>query len=210
MAVKNVVILTGSCKRKKSNSEVIAEHLKKLFCGYSIDTEIINARIVIKEDSYADLFQRVSEADLFIIISPLYVDTISHELTAVVEAFFQKEQEEPGAFAGKKFAALSHGGFFGAEHHQVSMDILRDFAGELGMDCLGTLNATGTSIFEGKPLAEAKFLSRHVRKAAPLLIKALAAGNEVPARAKRIMRRKMVPLPLPLVISAANKQLQRE
>jgi NAD(P)H-dependent FMN reductase len=210
MAVKNVVILTGSCKRKISNSEVIADHIKELFAEHSVDAEVVNARTVIKENSYTDLFERVAEADLFFIVSPLYVDTISHELTVIFEAFYKKEQQQPGCFSGIKFAALSHGGFFGEEHHRVSMDILRSFAEEMQLECLGTLNATGTSIFDGKPLTEVKFFSRHVRKAAPLLVKALSAGREVPAHAKRTMRRKMIPLPLPLVIAAANRQMARE
>lgn len=129
----------------------------------------------------------VRQADLLILSSPLYVDSLPAPTIAALEALADKA-------AGKKMAAILNCGFPEPFHNTTALKICRQFARKAGCNWLGgiSLSMGGFSLGKG--------LSRRVRISMKLAAQALAQGEMIPDRAVHLAARKPIPKWLYLLI----------
>jgi len=136
---------------------------------------------------WGKLESAVKEADLLILSSPLYVDSLPAPTIAALEFLADKA-------AGKKMAAILNCGYPEPFHNATALKICRQFARRAGCTWLGgmSLSMSGFSLGKG--------LSRRVRISVKLAAKALAQGEVIPDRAAQLAARKPIPKWLYLLI----------
>jgi hypothetical protein len=172
---------------------------------------MMRANRCLRDAGLARLLQTVDDVDLFVLASPLYVDSLPYLVTRCLEriadhrAGVRSQAADAGVpgtgcvgswskpARGPRFLAILNCGFPEAEHNRVALDICRAFARRAGLEWAGGLALGGGEAIPQTPLAEAGALVRHVREALDLTAVALLAGAPVPERAVELMARPLVP-----------------
>lgn len=136
---------------------------------------------------WGKLESAVRQADLLILSSPLYVDSLPAPTIAALEALADNA-------AGKRMAAILNCGFPEPFHNTTALKICRQFARRAGCTWLGgmSLSMGGFSLGKG--------LSRRVRISMKLAAQALAQGEAIPDRAVHLAARKPIPKWLYLLV----------
>lgn len=191
-APKRVLLLVGSPKGSGSTSEALGTYLLEQLEGQGVETEV--ARIVPflrSEEGRNKLLHSVAGADLLILASPLYADSLPSGVTRLFEIIGAEGKEKPG-FSGTGFAAVINCGFPEARQCDTAIAICRCFAKEAGMEWMGGLVLGGGESIGGRPLREAGGVARNARKALDLAAAALAGGRQVPDEAVSLMAKQTV------------------
>jgi hypothetical protein len=198
-APRSALLLVGSPKPGSSASLSLGQYLLDRLADAGLSTEAMTARKAVKSPAAArELCAAVDAADLLILSSPLYVDSLP---APVVEAFetiaeHRRHAVDTGSSAGDAspaFAALVQSGFPEARHNDVALAISRNFARAAGLDWLGGLAVGAGGMIDGRPLAETGGVMRHRRRALDLAAEALAAGRPIPDEAVTLMARLPIP-----------------
>ncbi len=136
---------------------------------------------------WGKLESAVERADLLILSSPLYVDSLPAPTIAALEVLADKA-------AGKKLAVILNCGFPEPFHNTTALKICRQFARRAGCTWLGGMvpSMGGFSLGKG--------LSRRVRISMGLAAQALARGEAIPDKAVHLAARKPIPKWLYLLI----------
>ena len=191
-APKRVLLLVGSPKGSGSTSEALGTYLLEQLEGQGVETEV--ARIVPflrSEEGRNKLLHSVAGADLLILASPLYADSLPSGVTRLFEIIGAEGKEKPG-FSGTGFAAVINCGFPEARQCDTAIAICRCFAKEAGMEWMCGLALGGGESIGGRPLREAGGVARNARKALDLAAAALAGGRQVPDEAVSLMAKQTV------------------
>ncbi|MGZ8439881.1 MAG: NAD(P)H-dependent oxidoreductase [Candidatus Deferrimicrobiaceae bacterium] len=191
-APKRVLLLVGSPKGSASTSEALGTYLLEQLEGQGGATEV--ARIVPSlrfEEGRNKLLHSVASADLLLLASPLYADSLPSGVTRLFEIIGAEGKEEPG-FSGTGFAAVINCGFPEARQCDTAIAICRCFAKEAGMEWMGGLALGGGESIGGRPLREAGGVARNARKALDLAAAALAGGRQVPDEVVSLMAKQTV------------------
>jgi multimeric flavodoxin WrbA len=186
-APKRVLLLVGSPKGSGSTSEALGSYLLELLEGQGVETEV--ARIVPSlrsDESRNRLLHELAGADLLILASPLYADSLPSGVTRLFE-FIGTEGKERSGFSRTGFAAIINCGFPEARQCDTAIAICRCFAKEAGMEWMGGLALGGGESIGGRPLREAGGVARNARKALDMAAAALSTGRLVPDEAVFLM-----------------------
>lgn len=190
--LKRVLLLVGSPKGSGSTSEALGTYLLDHLEGEGVETEV--ARIIPSlrsEEGRNKLLDAVAGADLLILASPLYADSLPSGVTRLFEIIGAEGKERPG-FSGTRFAAVINCGFPEARQCDTAVAICRCFAKEAGMAWMGGLSLGGGESIGGRPLQEAGGVARNARKALDLASAALSEGRRVPDEAVSLMAQQTI------------------
>jgi multimeric flavodoxin WrbA len=176
----SALLLVGSPRGRASVSWSLAAHLGLLLAerGLAVATERI--------DSCG-----LRQADLLVLATPLYVDSLPAPVTAFLEALARQRAIAPAPRT--RFLAIVNCGFPEAVHNDTALAICRQFAEQASLDWVGGLGLGAGGMFAGKPLAELGGRARPLRQALALTADAVAAGRAVPEEARRLVAKLPIP-----------------
>jgi hypothetical protein len=198
---KQVLLLVGSAKRPRSNSEALGSYLcRRLEAeGYRCETLLLG-RAERSAGGRAELLAATDRAGLVILAFPLYVDSLPYLVIQAMERIAAHRRGREGGQpqggngrAAQRFCALANCGFPEAQHNDVALAICRRFAAEAGFGWAGGLALGGGEALGGQSPAERGGMARGVVQALDLAATALARGEEVPPQAVQAMARPLIP-----------------
>ena len=192
---KTALFLIGSAKPAgASTSEALATYLAQRLEQQDVATATMYvARAMRTETRVQELLQAVDAVDLLVLAFPLYVDTLPYLATEALERIAAHRQVQPPP-APAAFLAIANCGFPEAQHNTTALAICLQFAGEAGFAWVGGLALGAGGAINGRPLAEAGGMARHVVQALDLAAAALVAGQPAPQEAVTLLARPLMPL----------------
>ena len=192
-AVCRVLLLTGSPAAASSTSASLGGYLLERLTAQGIGTETVHIYKAQKTtDGFSALLASMSAADLVVLASPLYVDSLPAPVIRALERIASTRAAGSPAERAR-FAAIVNGGFPEVWHNFVAIDICRLFARDAGFDWAGGLPLGGGGMVGGRPLPTLGGRARHLVRALDLTASALGAGRPVPAPAVDLFSRKSIP-----------------
>jgi hypothetical protein len=133
----------------------------------------------------------VAAADLFVLVTPLYVDALPALATRALECVARARAD---AATSGRFALIVNCGFPEAEHNRTALRIARHFAASAGYEWAGGLPLGGGGALDlAVPLDAQHGPAEHVKKALDLAAPSLAQGDAIPPAA--IERMAASPMP---------------
>ncbi len=190
--VKRALLLVGSPRNQKSNSNSLGTYLFDRLNARGIRTEIIYCyKLLRSSDRMEELIDAVNSADLVVLAFPLYVDSLPAPLIGVLEhiASARKGRETGNQF----FASIANCGFPEAAHTKIALRICESFAQQAGFEWAGSLSLGGGEVIGGIPLVQGGGRTFRIRKSLNLAAKALAMGKAIPKQAQDIMEKPFIP-----------------
>jgi len=172
-APMHALLLVGSPKGLKRGSSarlggLLFDHLAKT--GINIESSHIHASFRSRDSQ--SLRRAVTGADLVVLATPLYVDSLPAPVIWAMEQLSAEELPERLRAHPRRFAALINCGFPEPSQNATCAGICQQFAQSVGFEWAGALTL-GTA---GAP-------TRRVRRAIELAAVALAAGGVIPEEA---------------------------
>lgn len=144
------------------------------------------------------LASAVDAARLVILAAPVYADCLPAPVVRAME--FLAEPPASGD-PSRLFAAVIVCGFPEASHTESALDICRLFARQAGLAWAGGLGVGGAGALGGKSLAGAGRIGANIRQALDRAAEALARGLPVPAEARELAARPLMPTRLYLALA---------
>jgi hypothetical protein len=185
-----ILLLVGSAKAAgRSTSEALACYLADRFKagGAVVSMLPVNRSRRAAED--ARLVAAVDAADLFMLVTPLYVDSLPYLVTRSLEIIAGRERRR----ADQQLAAVINCGFPEANHCRTALAILECFARRAGFEWAGGLALGGGGSIDGRRLDQLGGMTRNVRTGLDLAVEALLRGESVPDAAIARLAKPMMP-----------------
>jgi NAD(P)H-dependent FMN reductase len=191
MTIARAILLVGSAKPAgTSTSEALGRFLFARLAERGVATTVLFVDRAPTPRAAHQLAAAVADANLFVLATPLYVDSLPYLVTRTLEDL---ARSSPAARAGCAFAALINCGFPEAEHCRTALDIARAFAARAGFKWAGGLALGEGGAIDGRPPEELGGLTKRVRAALDLTAAALAEGRPVPPAAIEQLAHRMMP-----------------
>lgn len=192
-AERHAFLLVGSPRRGKSTSAALGRYLGDRLAehGWWMGRAFLYG-LIGNAERERDLVRTLSEVDLVVLATPLYVDSLPAVVTRFLELWARDiaDRTDPPR---PSLTAILNCGFPEAEHNRVALAICRRFAHETGLGWRRGLALGGGEAFGGRELGQVGGMARHARHALDLAAAALAAGDHVPDAAIELMARSFVP-----------------
>jgi hypothetical protein len=143
---------------------------------------------------------KLDSADLVVLASPLYVDSLPAPLTAALETVAAHREEVP---TRARFAAIANCGFPEAAHNATALAICAEFARQSGLSWAGALAlGGGEGIVHGIPLDQLDGRAIPLKTSLEMTAEALVVGQAVPQAAVDLMAKPIIPAWLYLLSGA--------
>lgn len=193
MTSHRIVLLIGSAKPTgRSTSEALARHLADRFEKAGAAVSLIPVNRSRRAAGDERLLAAVNGSDLFMLATPLYVDSLPYLVTRALEIVAAGRERRPN----QRFAALINCGFPEAEQCRTALAILECFARRTGFIWAGGLALGGGASIDGRPLARLGGMARSLRAALDQAADALVQGEPVPRSAVAQLAKPMMPAAL--------------
>jgi hypothetical protein len=191
MTIARAVLLVGSAKPAgTSTSEAVGRYLCARLAERGVATKVLFVGRSPRANAEAKLSAALAEADLFVLATPLYVDSLPY---LVIRALEHVARASSPRRPQCHFAALINCGFPEAEQCQTALDIARAFARRTGLAWAGGLALSEGGAIDGRPLEELGGFGRQVRAALDCAAAALSDGRPVPSTASEQLARRLMP-----------------
>ena len=193
MSGGRVLFLVGSARpRGESTSEALGRHVLRQLEAGGMESDVRYVSHCRGDEALAELAAAVDAADIFLLATPVYVDSLPYLVTLALEriAAAREALSEPRPV---RFLAITNCGFPEAVHTEVPRAICRAFARRARLECAGTLGLGGGEALRGRAPDRMGWLARHVTRSLDLAAEALLAGRPVPDKAVELMARPLVP-----------------
>lgn len=162
-----------------STSQAIWAYLKPLLEGGDADVQVVAATDFVRGGALAQAAeQRCADADLLLVIGPLYWDSLPYPGLLALE-HIHAERQKSGLRPARLMAVMSCG-FAEPEQFRFAFGLLREFAREAGYTWAGGLPVGGGGAINGRALERLGALTRPLRQAIDMGVPALLAGGVLP------------------------------
>ena len=179
MTIGRAVLLVGSAKPSgTSTSESLGRYLLNRIADRGVVTTVLHVNRSAAGHDDDRLVAALAQANLFIVATPLYVDSLPYLVTRTFESLARlgpSVRDQPCAFV-----ALVNCGFPEAEHCATALEIARAFARRAGFVWAGGFALGEGGAIDGRSLEDCRGLARHLRHALDVSAAALADGLPVP------------------------------
>lgn len=193
MTTKEVLMLVGS-PRPRSSSVSLGNYLCGRLGERGWEVSSVRAReATALPEGMAQLFESVAGADLVLLTTPLYVDSLPAPLIRILEELGQRRQGQTPD-KEQQLTAIINCGFPEARHNKTALAICRVFARHAGFAWAGGLALGGGEMLGQKPLEQAGGVAQGIRRSLDLAAAALAEGKPIPAEATDLMAKPAVPV----------------
>jgi hypothetical protein len=190
---RRALLLVGSAKPfGASTSESLGCHLLDRLLDAGVAGQMLFASRVRDNRQTALLLSAVDRADLLVLTSPLYVDSLPHLVVRALERIsaHRRGQRSPSRC---RFLAILNCGFPEASQCATALEICRVFSDQAGFEWAGGLALGGGEAIHGQQLSAAGGIARHVIDALDLASAALLSESVVPERAVQLMAAPSMP-----------------
>jgi len=189
---RRALLLVGSPHGKQSTSHALGEHLLNQLSAKAVETRTVLLQTAIASaERTAELLAHVEDADLVVLASPLYVDSLP---STTIEALQRIAESRAGSFGRKRLMAILNCRFPESFHNDVALSQCQIFARKAGMEWAGGLSlGGGQGMVSGRPLREIK---AHARSAIQVLDQTaahLARGAALPPEVQKPWNRPLLP-----------------
>jgi hypothetical protein len=205
---KRALLLVGSPRGARSNSESLGAYLLEQFRERGLETEKLRIYALLKSDeSWGKLLGAVDRAGIIALAAPLYADSAPSGVIRAMELILEARRGQEGP---KKpwFVAIVNCGFPEARQSETALRIYRRFAAEAGLQWAGGLALGGGEAIGRRPLDKTGRMLRHVRRSLDLTADALAEGRSVPDEAVAFMAKPVIPKWLYLLVGGISWRVQ--
>jgi multimeric flavodoxin WrbA len=190
LRTRRAAFLVGSAKIEGTSlSENLARSLAERMKREGVDVEIHFATDFVHDGKAAMTVRAIVQADLFVLVTPLYVDAVPALATRALELVAKARPA-----AGARFVAIVNCGFPEPEQTRTAMRIARTFADAAGYHWAGGLPlGGGGAVKPDVPLDQQHGAAGHVKRALDAAALALVLGADVPADALELMIAPAIP-----------------
>lgn len=184
------LLLVGSPRGKRSTSYSAGSYLlDKLKGEEGVETESLNIQASLKgREGQENLLARIDEADIVILASPLYVDSLPAAVIRLMEMIGARERMKE-----QTFAVIVNCGFPEPSHNDTAVAIVRRFALEAGFNWAGAIAFGQGGVVGARPLNEHGGPTQWISKALALAAQALRESREIPEEARELLRKPFIP-----------------
>ncbi len=190
---RSALLLVGSGKREPSNSEALGRYLLERMEEQGWDTETLHIQRSLAEDSeMRKVVDGANRTNLLILSFPLHWDSLPAAVIRALE-IIDSHRNEAGTPTGQRIMAISNCGFPEARQNATALENCRLFSRDAGFQWAGGLALGGGESLGGKSLPSLGGRTRNIRKALDLTALALDCGEPVPAKAVKLMGKKLYP-----------------
>ena len=202
---RRALLLVGSPRCEKSNSEAIAAYLMEQLRKRGIAWNRAYAyRLTCAAEGREKLLNDVDAADILVLASPLYIDSIPSFTIKAMELIDEHRRSTKSPKQQKLFVIINNG-FPEPAQNQTALAIYRRFALESGIEWAGGAGVGWGAAIDGRPLDTMGGMVRNLKKGLELAAAALAGNTQVPNKAEELMSKPFMPLFLAkLMISVAG------
>jgi hypothetical protein len=192
MTIARAVLLVGSAKPAgQSTSESLARYLAARLEAGGTATRILPVNRTRKAAEDLRLFAALADADLFMLVTPLYVDSLPYLVTRTLEVVAaDRELSSPRPCL---FVPVINCGFPEARQCATALAITRRFAQQAGFTWRGGLAIGEGGAIDGRRLEDLGGMARQLRAGLDLAASALLRGEPVPAEAVARVAKPMMP-----------------
>jgi multimeric flavodoxin WrbA len=189
---RRALLLVGSSRGDASVSAAITLYLAGLLLERRVEVKTVAIHRQLFEDAeLRGLTRAVSGADVVVLASPLYMDSLPAPVTEALQVVARTRRlARPSR---PRFLAIINCGFPEAVHTDTGLAICRQWASAAGLDWIGGLGIGGAGMLEGKPIAELSGRARTLTQSLALAADSVARGLVVPEEALRLARTPSVP-----------------
>jgi multimeric flavodoxin WrbA len=191
--IKRALLLIGSPKTRKSNSNSLGGYLFDRLGSHSIQTETVYLHTTVRSpDKMKVLLESIDGADLVALAFPLYEDTLPSPVIDVLEqiATHRKSGEQNHR---PLFTAIVNCGFPEAHHNANALAICATFAKQARLQWVGGLSLGGGEQIGGRPLMEVGGQTIGIRKALDQAAEALVKGQTIPKTTQELISKPVIP-----------------
>jgi multimeric flavodoxin WrbA len=190
--VRSAALLVGSAKIKgTSASENLARALGARLQAAGVQVQLHFVTEFLHEANATAAAQAIIAADLFVLVTPLYVDALPALATHALETIAKLRPHKQGF---DRFVSIINCGFPEPEQTRTALHITQHFATCAGYHWAGALPLGGGGVVDpSSPLDEQHGPVEHVKQALDLAAVALAHGDNVPAEALEAMIKTPMP-----------------
>jgi multimeric flavodoxin WrbA len=182
---RRALLLVGSPRPKRSTSAALGAYLAGRLEAAGVPAHLLNVLAVLEEPGgWRRLETAIGGADLLVLLTPLYVDSLPAPLTRVLELLAAKPLLPPG---GGRVVGIVNSGFPEAVQCTAALAICRLFAEAVGRSWAGGLALGAGAAIDGRALEDTGKMGAKVRRSLELAAVALACGGSVPAEATERM-----------------------
>ena len=191
---RNVLLLVGSAKQPgRSTSESLGGYLGRRIATHGWGMQTLYVHQALRTAARTRVLLKAADtADLIVLASPLYVDSLPYLVTAALERIAAHRTGATSQPAGR-FMALINCGFPEAAHNDVALAICRQFARSAMLEWAGGLSMGEGGVIHGLSLDERGGIAASVRHALDLTADALAVGLPIPQEAVEILAKPLIP-----------------
>jgi NAD(P)H-dependent FMN reductase len=191
MTIQRAVVLVGSAKPAgTSTSEARARELCARLAARGVVTTVRFVGRSPQSHAERKLVAALADADLFVLATPLYVDSLPYLVTRALEHVARSPLPRKTPC---RFVAMINCGFPEAEQCRTALDIARAFARRAGLEWAGGLALSQGGAIDGRPLEELGGLAKRLRAALDTAAAELAEGRPVPAAAVEQVAHRLMP-----------------
>jgi hypothetical protein len=176
----------------ESTSEAVGRYLLERLESEGVTSQLFYASRVRKEERAALLSEAVGTADLFVLSSPLYIDSLPYLVTLSLERIAARRREIQNP-APCRFLPIINCGFPEAHHTETALQICHAFSRRAKLDWTGGLGLGGGEMIHGRALVEMGRSVRNVTRSLDLVAEALLGDRAIPDEAIRLMAKPLVP-----------------
>jgi hypothetical protein len=189
---ETALLLIGSAKRAgESTSDSLGSYLLQRLVERGVSGETRYVARELRSVAHAQaLAEAVDQVDLFLLSSPLYVDSLPYLATKALERIAAYRQAQP-APRPVSFLAIVNCGFPEAGQNASALAICQQFAQAAGCVWQGGLAIGQGGMISGKRLAPGHGPTANVTAALDQVAAALAAGERAPEAAIAQLARPM-------------------
>lgn len=188
-------ILIGSAKVKGTSvSENLARTLSAHLSSAGVQTSLHTATEFLHEDRAPAAARQIAAADLFVLVTPLYVDAFPALPTHAMEHIASARNEMDACNRQAQFAAIINCGFPEPEHTRTAFAIARHFAASAHYAWAGGLPLGGGGAIDPRiPLDAQHGPAQHVKSALHSAAQNLARGEHISREAVEQMAASAMP-----------------
>jgi len=193
MSKKNALMLTGSPAKGKSTSNSLGEYVLESLDDETYNREIMHLYSVHNSDEKLHLMlERVNDAELIIIATPLYVDTTPAVVVRMLQEI-HKYRLENKLSKEQKLLAIVNCGFPEVEHNFMLIKIFENFAKQTGFKWLGGVPVGMGGLISGRSLSQIGGIAKNLVKGMDLLNSRMNEEKPVNDDVVRLTSKKFMP-----------------
>lgn len=189
--MRRAVLLVGSPKTRKSNSNSLGGYLMEQLAARGMETQTIQIYTSLNSrERMATLLDAVSRADLVALAFPLYVDALPGPVVVALERIAAGQAAKA---TSQRFIAIANCGFPESAHNATALAICEVFARRAGFAWAGGLAlGAGQGLIHGSPLSELGGQALPLQRSIEMAAMALAEGDAIPQAAVELMAKPVI------------------